>query len=137
MRVAVVYFAVKNRDALQKISHSLAKGIQSQGHLVDVIDAINESDKKLTIYQYIAVGTESTSLYSGKISDKIKEFLAGSGAVMGKMSFAFLSKAAFAGEKTLLRLMQAMEAQGMVIKSSEILKDAQLAEYIGKKLRIE
>jgi len=136
MRVAVIYFAYKNKALLQDIARGLAKGIQANGHMVDVVDGVTESDKKLTMYQYLAIGTESTTLFSGKINDQISNFLDNAGAVIGKMSFAYLVKTPFGAEKALLRLMRIMEAQGMMIKNSEIFKNAHMAELMGKQLRI-
>lgn len=136
MRVAIVHFAVKNKILLQNITRGLAQGIQAQGHIVDVIDGMTETDKKLTIYNYIAVGTESTSFFSGKISGKIKEYFANAGTLAGKMSFAYLLKSGFGTEKALLSLMRVMEAQGMIIKTSEVFKDPEIAEIIGKKLHV-
>lgn len=136
MRVAVIYFPVKNKLKLQNITKGLVAGIECQGHHVDLIDGTAEVGKKLTIYQYIALGTESTTFYKGTINPKVNEFLAQAGALIGKKCFAFLAKATFAAEKTLLTLMKAMEKEGMVLKTSDILSDSRHARAIGEQLHI-
>ena len=92
MRVAVVFIPENNRDRILNISRALVKGIESQGHTVDLIDGRRDINTKLTIYKYIAVGTENKTFFSGKIPDKVPHFLASSGVVAGKRCFAYVPK---------------------------------------------
>ena len=57
MRIAVIYFAGTKRDKLVKLSRGLSRGLEKQGHQVDIIDAERDVNTKLTIYNYIALGT--------------------------------------------------------------------------------
>ena len=50
MRIAVVFFEGKNRKRLLALAQALAKGIETQGHQVDVIDGAHDINSKLTIY---------------------------------------------------------------------------------------
>jgi flavorubredoxin len=137
MRVAVVFFIGKNRQRLRDIAEALATGIESQGHQVDLIDGDRDVNKKLTAYQYIAFGTEAISAIGGKIPKKISQFLAESGVVNGKRSFAFVLKSLLGTQKAVLRLMKCMEHEGMYLKNSQILNSREEAEVIGKKLHID
>ncbi len=137
MRTAVVFFAGKNRDKLLAVSKSLALGMESQGHTVALIDGEKDNTAKLTMYEYLALGTESVSLFTGKIPDKIAPFLASSGMISGKRSFAFVIKSGLSYSKALLRLMKAMEHEGMYIRNSNIFLSAQEAEEVGKRLHIQ
>ncbi|MFW5742785.1 MAG: hypothetical protein ACOC37_00845 [Spirochaetota bacterium] len=136
MRVAVVFVPQTKREKLLEISKALASGIESQGHRVDLVDASRDVNTKLTIYEYIAVGTEVVSLFGGKIPPRVSEFLKTSGAVAGKRSFAFVTKKAIGAEKGLQRLMKQMEAEGMFLKLSDVLSSAPEAAEIGKRLKI-
>ena len=136
MRVGVVFVPQSKRDKLLEISKALASGIESQGHQVDLIDASRDVNVKLTIYEYIAVGTEVVSLFGGKIPQKVSEFLRSSGVVAGKRSFAFVTKKAIGAEKGLQRLMKQMEGEGMFLRFSEVLSSAAEAKEIGKRLKI-
>ena len=134
MRVAVIFFAGLKRDKLVEISRALAKGLESQGHHVDLIDGDRDVNTKLTIYGYIAVGTSAVSFIGGKIPEKVPSFLANSGIVSGKRSFAYVAKAGIRIVKTMSKLMQTMEHEGMYLKYSEVLSSPEEAEAIGKRL---
>jgi len=137
MRVAVVFIAEKNRDKLMSLARAVARGIEAQGHQADVLDGRRDASTKLTIYNYVVVGTEPVSLFGGKISDRVGQFLSSSGMVSGKRCFAFVPKSFLGSTRALVRLMQAMEKEGMFLKSSEILQSDLEAEEIGKRLRLQ
>ena len=135
MRVAVIFFSSKNRNKLMNASKGLVRGIESQGHQVDLIDGDKEIGKKLTAYQYVAVGTESLG-FLGKIPGKISKFLSQAGLITGKKSFAFVIKAFFGAQKALLNLMKSMEHEGMYLRFSDIFDNPAHAEVIGKRIHI-
>jgi len=136
MRAAVVFFALSSRDRVLSIARSLARGMESQGHQVDIVDGTRDVNTKLTIYQYLAVGTEPAGNFGGKIPEKVGHFLNSSGMVAGKRSFAFVIKNLAGASKALSRLMKSMEKEGMFIKYSAILSSAQEAEEVGKRLHV-
>ena len=136
MRVAVVFIAEKNRDKLMSLAKAIARGVEAQGHQADVLDGGRDSNTKLTMYNYIVVGTEPVTLFGGKISDRVPQFLSSAGMVSGKRCFAFVPKKALGSTRALFRLMQAMEKEGMFLKSSEILQSDVEAVEIGKRLRL-
>lgn len=137
MRTAVVFFSSNSRDRILDLARSLARGMEVQGHQVDIIDGDHDINAKLTMYQYIAVGTQPLSSFSGKIPDKVGQYLNSSGMVSGKRSFAFVSKNMFGAAKALARLMKRMEKEGMFLKYSAVLNSPQEAEEIGKRLHIK
>lgn len=137
MRTAVVFFSTTSRQKILAMAKALAKGIEGQGHQADVIDGDHDVNAKLTIYQYVAVGTEPVSGLGGKIPEKISQYLGASGMVSGKRSFAFVSKSAFGAGKSLSRLMRTMEHEGMFIKNSAIIATPAEAEQIGRRLHIK
>ncbi|MBN1524787.1 MAG: hypothetical protein JW904_09900 [Spirochaetales bacterium] len=136
MKVAVVIFPVKPDSVLVKLAKALAAGIEGQGHQVDVIDATREPEKKLIIYKYIAIGCEPVSIF-GKISERLAPYLAASGAIGGKRSFAFINQTFFGAQKALLNLMRSMENEGMFVKSSYMFKKELIAQEVGRRLHIE
>jgi menaquinone-dependent protoporphyrinogen IX oxidase len=136
MRVAVVYFSGRRREKLATLAKALAKGIERQGNQVDVIDGARGANVKLTIYSYIAVGAEGEGAFGGKIPEQARTFLAASGIVSGKKSYAFVLKSPFGAAKAVAALMRCMEAEGMFLKSSDILRSPAEAEEIGKRLRV-
>jgi len=137
MRVAVVFVAEKQRDRLMNLAKALGRGLEAQGHQADVIDGSQDIGNKLTIYKYIAIGTEPISLFGGKIPGKVAPYLSNAGKIDGKRSFAFVTKSMIGSTKALQRLMKTMEKEGMFLKYSEILQSAPEAEEIGKRLHVD
>ena len=136
MRVCIVICYQGNGSKLLETAKGLSKGILSQGHQVDIIDGTKEQGKKVSFYDYIAMGTTATTSFGGKIPDSVKNFLAQCGSVSGKRSFAFINGGGIRKNKTLKALMDTMEHEGMYLKFSEILQQSQDAEQIGKRLHI-
>jgi len=137
MRVCILFFEGQEEDRqLRKISQSLGKGIEKQGHQVDLINGFKDDKGKLFIYDYICIGTIKNGFFSGKIPENIKSIFKNMGTVSGKRSYAYVVKNGFRSQKALSRLMKFMEGEGMFLKRSDIIKTSFEAEYIGKKLHI-
>jgi hypothetical protein len=136
VRIAVVFFPYTHRSKLMDLAKGLSRGIEAQGHQVDLIDGTRDVNTKLTIYEYIAVGTEQTNLFGGKIPPKVGEYLKNAGIVGGKKSFAFVLKRPVGTSKTLGSLMRSMEAEGMFLRVSDVLASPEGAEAVGKRLKI-
>jgi menaquinone-dependent protoporphyrinogen IX oxidase len=136
MRVAVVFFNGKSRDKVRQLAAALGKGIEKQGHQVDLFDGVKDANVKLTIYQYLVIGAEGVSAFGGKLPEQVHTFLAAAGVVSGKKSFAFVPTSTFGSAKALSLLMKAMEGEGMFLKNSEIVRSPQEAEEIGKRLHV-
>jgi hypothetical protein len=135
MRVAVVFFPLSQKIRLQSLVRSLSKGIESQGNQVDVIDGKIDLGKKLTIYRYICILTESTGFF-GQIPGMVSHFLKDAGNLIGKRCSAFVLKSILGSEKAIVRLMKIMEKEGMYLTYSDKLKIPEYAEDIGKQLHI-
>ena len=136
MRVAIVFFSDNKSRKLAILAGSLAEGVRSQGHLVDVIDGDLSADSTLTVYNYIAVGVASLTFFGGKIPPKTASFLSNSGLIRGKRSYAFSTRSGLRPQKSLKKLMQTMEHEGMFLKKSDIISTTEEAKVIGKNLHI-
>lgn len=137
MRVAVLFFGGARRDKTAEVARGLAGGIEKAGHQVDVIDGDRDVNSKLTVYEYIAVGTSAVSMFSGKIDPKIPEFLGRAGMVTGKKCSAFVLTSHFGSQKALRRLMAALEHEGMFIRYSDILRSREEAEVLAGRLKLQ
>jgi len=136
MRAAVVYYSEKHKVYLRDIAKALAKGIESQGIRVDVVNA-REFSNRLTSYQFVAFGTEASGTFGGQISPDVSKFLKRTVSVSGIRSFGFIARKGMRCGKSLLSLMKAMEAEGMFLLSSDVIGGSDVAEDIGKKLIIK
>ncbi len=136
MQVCVLYAGkVRDNDKLKAISEALARGIAGNGHTVDVINMYTE-EKRLTVYDYVIIGSEPVSFFSASLPAVIKKYLAQAGTVSGKRSMAFIS-GGLRKNKTLLNLMKLMESEGMYLKLSEVINKPEEAQAVGKRLNVE
>ena len=135
MRVAVVYFE-KEAGKLAQTAEALAHGIGEQGHDVKVINGVLDSNVKLTMYEYIAIGTNPLSPFSKKLDESLKTFVKNAGTVSGKRCYAFVQKKGFRAFRVLQELMKLLEKEGIFLKTSDVINSKEEASYIGKKLHI-
>jgi hypothetical protein len=133
MRIAVVSVPARRGPPPEYIK-ALVKGMESMGHLVDVIDAWTEDGMRLPGYGYIAVAAEQTTLFGGKMPDALAKVLSAGSGVAGRKGAAFLKKTGPFTAKALANLMRAMEKEGMVVNWSEILLSPPHAEALGKRI---
>ena len=134
MRIAVIS-ATGKRGEIPDYVQALAKGMDSMGHRVDILDAWKEDGTRLPAYEYIAVCAEPVSFWSGKIPDVLSKMLSAGSGLVGKRSAAFLKKKGpFFINSALRNLMRAMEKEGMLINWSEILLSPTQAEALGKRI---
>jgi len=138
IRAAVLYFAKPtNQPKLKALAEALAKGMKEQGAQVDVINGVQARETKLTGYHYIAVGCDVRSLIKGVLAPELPQALANGGIVTGKKTFAFVPPAMVGANATLLKLMKALEHEGMLLRFSELLGKAEEAEALGKRLKLD
>jgi len=138
MKVCILY-AAKGKDSasIKKIASSIAKGIETQNHMVDLVDIKLEGTKIVSFYDYLIVGTESINTFGGKIPDSVSNFLKNCGSISGKRCMAFVTRAGIRPTKTLQALMKVMESEGLYLKTSDIIKKEDMAFAIGKRIHIE
>lgn len=137
MRCAVVIFPTAHRDQFMDYGRALAVGMENQGHNVDLIDGTKDVNVRLSPYEYIAFGVETTNFFRAKIPEGPIAFLKNSGAVNGKRSFAFTVRRGFNPHKVLRKIMKVMEHEGMYLKYSEVIASQEDARMVGEELHIE
>jgi menaquinone-dependent protoporphyrinogen IX oxidase len=133
MRIAIVSAPAVKRETPDYVI-SLAKGMESMGHRVDIVDAWTEDGMRLPGYEYIAVTAEPVSIFSGKLPAVVSKALSAGSSLVGKKSAAFVKKTGLFSNRALVNLMKAMEKEGMRINWSDILFNAPHAEALGKRI---
>jgi len=134
MRIAVINVPA-TRKGIQDYVKTLAKGMESMGHKVDILDAWTEDGFRLPGYEYVAVCAEAISGWGGKTPDVLSKFLACGSGLVGKKSAAFLKKTSpLFVNKSLTNLMKVMEKEGMMINWCDIILNAPHAEALGKRI---
>lgn len=137
MRTAVVFFYENNRDSALEVAKGLSSGIEAQGHSCDIIDGNTDVQSKLSAYQYISIGYQFSSLLTGKLSNRAAEFLSQAGLIGGKRCFAYIMKRGFGIAKSMKKLMNLLESEGVFVQFSDQLQSREEAKLIGKNLQIE
>jgi hypothetical protein len=133
MRIAIISVPAQRKPAPDYVL-ALAKGIESMGHRVDVVDAWTEDGMRLPGYEYIITVAESTTLFGGKMPEALAKVLGAGSGLGGKKGAAFLRKTSPFTGKALSNLMRAMEREGMVVNWSDIILNAPHAEALGKRI---
>lgn len=137
VRVGVLIFSgASSKDKMMNLGRGLGKGLETQGAQVEIIDFTRGREVKLTAFHYIVVGCDVRSLFKGKLPHELSEVLASAGNLLGKKSFAFVPKAFMGAETTLLKLMSAMEKEGMMVQYSEIFARPEEAQACGGRLQL-
>jgi hypothetical protein len=133
MRIAIVSMP-RERKGIPEYVKALARGMESMGHRVDMVDAWTEDGMRLPGYEYITVVAESVSFFSGKIPEALSRVLGTGSGMVGKKSAAFVKKGSFFMGRTLSNLMKAMEKEGMMVNWSDVLLNPAHAEAMGKRV---
>jgi hypothetical protein len=133
MRIAIIS-APAQRKGIPDYVSALAKGMESMGHRVDVIDAWTEDGMRLPGYEYIVAVAEAVSLFKGKMPDALSKVLSAGSGLVGKKGAAFLRKTGPFTGRAMANVMRAMEKEGMVVNWSDILLSAAQAESLGKRI---
>jgi menaquinone-dependent protoporphyrinogen IX oxidase len=131
MRIAIVSAPAVKRKIPDYV-HAFAKGMESMGHRVDLIDAWTEDGIRLPGYEYITVIAEPVSFFSGKIANVVSKALSAGSTLVGKKSAAFVKKSGLFSNRALSNVMKAMEKEGMTVNWSDILFNSPHAEAMGK-----
>lgn len=138
MKVCILISAKgKDNSSIKSIANALAKGIEQQNHIADIIDIRLEGSKIISYYDYVIVGCEAINAFGGKIPQNVSTFLKNCGSISGKRCMAFVTKPGIRSNKTLQTLMKTMEGEGMYLKTSDVITKDTMAMAIGKRLHIE
>ena len=138
MQVCIIYGGnSRENPKLKKIAEAISKGIESQGTSnVAIFNMMTDTDKRLTIYDYIVVVSEPVSVLSAKVPPYISKFLENAGSVSGKRAACVVS-GGLRAQKALLNLMKITEGQGIILKTSDIIKKEDEAKAFGSHLNVE
>lgn len=136
MRICIAYSST-NSKKIEEYARSLGKGLEAQTNaVIDLINIDNESDKRLTGYNYILFGCGKRSLFNSKVDKSFLQFLKNCGHITGKHTFSFTT-GGFGSQKFLAQLMKAVESEGVLLKSSAAITSNEEAKIIGSKLHIK
>lgn len=135
MNVALVSFCQTRDGMSREILKRLEAASVSRGNRVDVIDGNADiGDKRLTMYEYIAVVMKAPGVFSAKLPPRVSAFLGQSGTVVGKKGCALVIRSGLRSAAACANLMEAMEAEGVKLDYFDVVRSADHASYAGKKI---
>ena len=135
MRVALIFFCPEKDRKTMMILKNLETSSTSCGNQVEIYNGYEDmTNTRLTIFDYIAVLVQPQGFIGGKIAPRVSEFLVTSGIVNGKKGCALVLKSGLSSEKTCRNLMKVMEAEGICLDYSAVIRDEEHALYVGKKV---
>lgn len=135
MRIALITFKKEKNATFNKIVKDMVESAQKNGHDVQVFDGYEDlTNTRLTVFEYITVVYQSSSFFSGKLPERIKDYFSASGSILGKKVSSFVVKKGFRSLKESQNLMKILESQGVVIDYFDVLTSAAQASYAGKKI---
>ena len=132
MRVAFVHSSKDKR--VVRLANHMVNLFEKGGWTVKVIEAgSSTAPVSLRPFDLIFVGSQVSSLWGGKISQEVVNFLQGARGMEGKKAVAYVRPNLFGTDKALKRLMSKMEAQGAFVIDFEALKGEREAEDLVKR----
>ncbi len=139
MRVCILYGGTAAGNAkLKVLAEGMSKGLSASGeHIVETFDITLEMGKRISAYDYIVVISQAEGLFSKKVPNCISDFLKSAGSISGKRCSCFISANCLRKNRVLHNLMYVMESEGMYLKLSDVLKNADVAYAVGKRLHVE
>ena len=139
MRICILYGGTSaGNEKLRGLAEGLSKGISSSGeHIVDTIDMKLEQGKRISSYDYVVVISQAENFFSKKVPSIVSDFLKAAGSISGKRCSCFISSNSLRKGRVLQNLMYVMESEGMYLKLSDVLKNANMAYAVGKRLHVE
>lgn len=135
MRIAILHFLNDESKSHQEILKKLERAALGKGHEVSLFSSKKDAhDLRLAIYDYITLIIPSSPLFGSKIPEKVSELLSSCGTIVGKKGAALVLQSGFSSNKTVRNLMRAMEKEGLKLDYFDLVKNADHANYVGKKL---
>lgn len=139
MRICILYGGKPADNAkLKALAESMSKGLSSSGeHIVEILDMKLDQGRRVSSYDYIVVISQAEGYFSKKVPACVSDFLKSAGSISGKRCSCYISANCLRKSKVLHNLMYVMESEGMYLKLSDVLKNADMAYAVGKRLHVE
>ena len=138
MRVAVV-MAPKSGDCprLRSVAESVVRTLEKRCYSSELINTSIDSDKKLILFDYIVFISEGVSLFSAGIASSLSLYLRNCGNIAGKRAATVLAGGTLRKSAAMAKLMKDVEAEGVILKTGQIITKSSEAEAFAMNLNVE
>ncbi|HUX38111.1 MAG TPA: hypothetical protein VMV44_09455 [Rectinemataceae bacterium] len=126
MRICVLHVPAGSSGSLEAAAKAMARALQTKGHEVDLVSGAKGETPRFASADYLIVATEPLG-FAGKLPPRLGEILGQSPGASGKRSMALVLKRGPFRNKTITRLMKAMEAEGMTVNDEAVVSNAREA----------
>ena len=126
MRVCLLYVPASGSAALEMAAKAMARALEGKGHQVDLVAGTKGEIPRFAMAEYLFIATEPLG-FGGKLPPRIAEILGQSTGTTGKRSMAIVLKRGPFRNKTITRLMKAMEGEGMAVNDWAVVASAKEA----------
>ena len=123
-------------ENLKRIASSCAKGLEENGIQSDILNVSVDTDKRLTLYDYLIFIAEPISSFGKDVTPLLKKFLENAGTVSGKRAATILV-GGIRKNATMATLMRIVESEGIILKTSEFISKPGEAKVFASRLNIE
>lgn len=137
MRVCIL-ISSNNRDGgpLREIASCISSTLNEKGYDCSVFNTSIDTDKKITIFDYIVVISEPVSLFSKQVPSSLEKYLSNCGTISGKRGATVLYKG-LRKSSCMATLMKKVESEGVILKTSEFISNTNQAKAFAKSLNCE
>jgi menaquinone-dependent protoporphyrinogen IX oxidase len=134
MRALILYSSTGRMAA---VAQGLARGLQSIGFTVQLLEAGQSQGSPVPVGQYdlVCVGSPAVGPLGGQIATDIENTMKRATRMEGKTCAAFVRSKLFGSAKSLRKLMAIMEQQGAWVQDFAALSSPGEAEKFGKRLK--
>ena len=137
MKACIILWPKEDESVrLANIGASLSQGLESQGHQCDIVNIAVDTDKRLTLYDYLIVVAEPLSAFSKNVSPRIGKYFENAGSVSGKRAATILV-GGIRKSAAMSTLMRIVESEGIILKTSEFISKPGEAKAFSSHLNIE
>lgn len=119
MRVCLLYVPAGKAGRLVAAAAAMAKALSGLGHEVDLVSGSKGESPRFAMADYVIVVTEPAG-FGSKLPPRLAEILGQSPGASGKRSMALVLSRGFFGARAAVRLMKAMETEGMNVNDSAV-----------------
>ena len=130
MLVGIIYSTEKK--VIAKLVDGLKRGLEEQGHQVQVFADDTDSFTGLAACKTIMVGSYVIGGFKPKTPSRLKDVLNKLNIISGKRSIAFVASGGIGERKALVQLMKDMESQGRYMVNQQSFSSEDDAYRFGK-----
>lgn len=136
MKIAVIHFSESSGSKVVDTAKAVARGLDRSGKSADLIDGYRDV-LRLSVYTYLCICCEGTSFFTAGINADLAKRLEQATGLSGKRACVLVQKKLFWPDKTMQKLLRAVESQGVYLRNSLVADKNDETEAFAARLDVE